>query len=157
MFFTGAVSAFGSDPIVISGASSTDGISITTSSGTVTYPLSLENTTNADIKSVKIEISDLVGPNSHTWDARLLNPQSSPAPSQSLTVNIPRFQKVNLILTARAPEAGLYQSSLALIYGNKRYPILSRSTGLWSLLPSKSWGSTQSQSRAPTVVACVLR
>jgi hypothetical protein len=117
-----AAPVFASDSIVIAGASTADGIALTTTSSTVRYPIFLQNTTSTEIKSVRVEISDLVSPDSHLQSVKLSTEGSSAKSGIVLMLDLPALQSVRILLETSVPQAGVYQSSLALIYDKKRYP-----------------------------------
>src|SRR6476659_5110009 len=98
--------------VVIVGATA-DGITINTTSGTISYPVTLLNTKKtANPVTVTVDITDLVGPDAQPYSRKLTTPAG--ASGASVTVNVPPLGAVMLRLDARAPSAGLYQSSITV-------------------------------------------
>lgn len=106
------------NPLVIAGASPTEGLVLSTTAAAFTRTVQIINTTNAKI-SVTVELSDLNGPDSQpvktTWQ---LNGTAG-----TTKVDIEGQEAARLEISATLPAAGLYQATISLIYNTKRVPV----------------------------------
>ena len=104
--------------LLLGGSRPTDGLVISTTATDFTRTVQIINTTNAKI-SVTVELPDLIGPDSKSvrtsWQ---LNGNAG-----TLSTDIEGQQAARLEIKANLPGAGLYESTISLIYNSKRFPI----------------------------------
>ena len=104
--------------LVIGGASPTEGLVISTTATDFTRTFQIINTTGNKI-TVTVELPELVGPDSKTVKTSW---QLNASPG-TVSADIEGQQSARLQVKADLPGAGLYESSISLIYNSKRFLI----------------------------------
>jgi len=104
--------------LVVGGASPTDGLVISTTATDFTRTFQIINTTGNKI-TVTVELPELVGPDSKTVKTSW---QLNASPG-TVSADIEGQQSARLEVKAELPGAGLYESTISLIYNAKRFLI----------------------------------
>src|SRR6185369_5079564 len=104
--------------LVVGGASPNDGLVISTTATDFTRTFQIINTTGAKI-TVTVELPELVGPDSKTVKTSW---QLNASPG-TVSADIEGQQSARLEVKAELPGAGLYESTISLIYNARRFLI----------------------------------
>src|SRR6185369_7645483 len=104
--------------LVVGGASPNDGLVISTTATDFTRTFQIINTTGNKI-TVTVELPELVGPDSKTVKTSW---QLNASPG-TVSADIEGQQSARLEVKAELPGAGLYESTISLIYNARRFLI----------------------------------